>query len=211
MANFDKAYNITNKHEGFYANVDWDPGKETYMGISRRYHPKWSGWALIDNYKRTNGQPKWNQNLSNIPGLHAAHKSYSKSVFWNPIKGDDIFNQDFANLFYDVYWGFPGIIRPLQGWLGVAQDGRVGPLTIAAINTNPKLNEIYKKMYDWRFDRMKASSVWPQAQQGWTNRVVSFPSDINKFDTYATSKSDNKAQTAGLFILAIFLFSKIIN
>jgi lysozyme family protein len=211
MADFKTAYNITNKHEGYYVNVSWDLGRETYKGISRRFHPNWSGWTMIDGWKAKNGQPKWNQNLDPlIPGLAAAHERYSRTVFWNAIKGDDIHNQNFANLFYDVYWGFPGVIRPLQGWLGVAQDGIVGPITIRAINTAPNLNAIYKKLIDWRMEEFRKSSIWEQAKNGWTARSNSFPQDINT-RYFATSKSDNLVQKASLIVLAILFFSKIKN
>jgi type VI secretion system secreted protein VgrG len=39
--NFLKAFNTTMTFEGGYANDPDDAGGETYMGISRRYHPDW--------------------------------------------------------------------------------------------------------------------------------------------------------------------------
>ena len=47
---FEKAYNKTHNNEGFYANDPDDKGGETYCGISRRFHPSWQGWAIIDSY-----------------------------------------------------------------------------------------------------------------------------------------------------------------
>ena len=48
---FKKALEHTLKREGCYANHGKDRGKETYKGISRKYHPKWPGWELIDEAK----------------------------------------------------------------------------------------------------------------------------------------------------------------
>ena len=51
MANFNESFNITLGYEGGYSNDPDDAGGETYKGISRRYHPGWKGWALIDELK----------------------------------------------------------------------------------------------------------------------------------------------------------------
>lgn len=34
--------------EGGHHHDPDDPGGETYCGISRRYHPYWEGWAMLD-------------------------------------------------------------------------------------------------------------------------------------------------------------------
>lgn len=39
-------------HEGYYSNDKTDRGGETYRGISRRYHPHWAGWKIIDDAKK---------------------------------------------------------------------------------------------------------------------------------------------------------------
>lgn len=54
-ADFRIAYAFIMEHEGWYANVPNDRGKETYGGISRKYNPDWWGWRFIDEYKRNNG------------------------------------------------------------------------------------------------------------------------------------------------------------
>ena len=44
-------YRIVMEYEGGYVNHPNDPGGETYKGISRRAHPNWKGWQLIDQKK----------------------------------------------------------------------------------------------------------------------------------------------------------------
>jgi lysozyme family protein len=208
MANFYEAYNLTNEHEGYYANVSWDLGKETYKGISRRFHASWSGWPLIDAWKKKNGAPRLNQNLDNdIPGLATAHYNYSKSIFWNAIKGDQIQNQKMANLLYDVYWGFPGIVKNLQNWLGVATDGKMGTQTVAALN-NSNQAIIYEKINNWRLEQMQKSSIWPQAKEGWLARVMSYPQTIKDL-YFANQKSGNGLAQAGIGVFIIFLIYKL--
>lgn len=59
MADFEKAYNkVVIHHEGGYVNDPDDPGGETFGGISRRSHPKWQGWKIIDAMKKHPEFPK---------------------------------------------------------------------------------------------------------------------------------------------------------
>ena len=51
MADFKKALTETLRHEGGYVNDPKDPGGETYKGISRKNHPDWEGWNIIDEKK----------------------------------------------------------------------------------------------------------------------------------------------------------------
>ena len=60
---FQKAFKRINAFEGYYVNHPLDKGKETYRGISRRYHSNWIGWSRVDNWKQVNGKPKWNQQI----------------------------------------------------------------------------------------------------------------------------------------------------
>jgi len=46
---YNKAFNKLMKHEGGYVNDPKDPGGETVAGISRRFHPRWKGWQLVDD------------------------------------------------------------------------------------------------------------------------------------------------------------------
>jgi lysozyme family protein len=208
MANFSRAYSITNGHEGFYVNDPRDKGRETYMGISRRYHGKWAGWSLIDAYKATNGTIQWNTNLSSIPGLHAEHAAYSKANFWDVIGGDYIANQEFANLLHDIYWGFPRVIKYMQQVLDVAADGIVGPLTLAAINNHPALFSVYKELWKWRLGQFQASNDWSIWKEGWTARVNSYPFTIqtgpgNEELYYAaTQESKNKKTNKQITVAA---------
>ena len=48
---FECAFKKVMKHEGGYSHDPDDHGAETYMGISRRYHPDWNGWIYIDDVK----------------------------------------------------------------------------------------------------------------------------------------------------------------
>ncbi len=51
MSSWSVAIDFVLRHEGGYANDPADLGGETYRGISRRFHPGWSGWSFIDARK----------------------------------------------------------------------------------------------------------------------------------------------------------------
>ncbi len=84
---FDKAYEITRKHEGGYVNDPDDMGGETYKGISRRYHPSWPGWAVIDSLKNSSDFPN---RLYRIPGLQVDVEMFYRAKVWDLFWGDDV-------------------------------------------------------------------------------------------------------------------------
>lgn len=98
MADFGLAYNITMKHEGGYVNNPNDRGGETYKGISRKFHPKWFGWRIIDDYKT---KPDFPKNLNHIPELQDAIGEFYKSMFWDVFELDKR-SQEIANEIFDT-------------------------------------------------------------------------------------------------------------
>ena len=48
---FRKAFEKTLSYEGLYSKHAADKGGETFRGISRKFHPKWDGWEIINNIK----------------------------------------------------------------------------------------------------------------------------------------------------------------
>lgn len=85
MTTFDEAYKILEKYEGVYSNDKKDPGGETYAGISRKYHPDWNGWKVLDNYKQALGKAL---TAKNIPievkwGLAPRVKQFYRTEFWD--------------------------------------------------------------------------------------------------------------------------------
>jgi lysozyme family protein len=137
MADFQVAYQIVHGNEGGYANHPSDKGKETYMGISRRWHPDWPGWIAVDAYKAANGRPKNGQFL-NVSGLLDDVIAFYKSR-WNDIHGSQIKSQAVANIIYDFATGTGSAVRVVQGVLvqlgyALSLDNAIGPQTLAAIN-----------------------------------------------------------------------------
>lgn len=99
MANFEKAHNIVMNIEGGYSNDPLDAGKETYKGISRRFHFHWEGWKIIDEYREEATFP---QNLYSNSKLNDLVPKFYKTVFWDKFSGDKISSQIIANRLFNI-------------------------------------------------------------------------------------------------------------
>ena len=135
MADFTKAYAKTSKNEGGYAHVKGDTGGETYAGISRRWHPNWAGWKVVDKHKPL----KYNQHIDDAD-LSVAVWSFYKTMFWDAIGGDRIDAQLVAERLYDfgVNAGQSKSIKQIQAILGIPETGKPDAATLEAINNPTK-------------------------------------------------------------------------
>ena len=89
MSNFKKAFEKLIYHEGSYIDDKNDIGGETYMGISRKFHPDWEGWIIIDNYKnKAQKQKDLNNILMQDERLIKFVKKFYKKNYWDRFKGD---------------------------------------------------------------------------------------------------------------------------
>jgi hypothetical protein len=196
MALFTPAFTLSKINEGGWVNDPNDIGGETYRGISRKFNPKWNGWSVIDEMKKK-GLIKKNYTDSKLDSLA---EIFYKEKFWNPIKGDEIKNQEVANQLYDhTLSGLPRSISMMKAVLNkkfgynLGEGGSMDNETIKAINTvdNGKLFNEYKtaradffkysatkltpsdSIY---FDLFKRYNSKPSASnsvyvKGWLNRV----------------------------------------
>lgn len=123
MAKFLPVFESTLLNEGGYrlTNDPRDSGGMTYAGISRRAHPKWPGWGLIDAGKA-------------VPASMVM--DFYSAEYWVPCGCDRIDSQDIARNIFDfsVNAGVSTAVKLAQIVAGATPDGDMGPKTIAAIN-----------------------------------------------------------------------------
>lgn len=133
MADFEKALQLVLKHEGGYVNDPKDNGGETYKGISRKANPDWSGWKIIDKYKKKNGFEK---DLENNKELQDSVRSLYRARYWNPIKGDDFIHQDMAEEIFDaaVNFGITRSVKIAQKTVGFEQSGVMTNVLVERLN-----------------------------------------------------------------------------
>lgn len=186
--NFDIAYEKIMHHEGGYINDIDDYGGETYKGISRRYHPKWSGWTIIDQMKKHKNFP-YNLKDSNI--LNSMVKDFYKEKYWDQFLGDDIKSKNISIELFDisVNMGVNRAVKFLQKSLNLlnrnqtffddlVEDGIMGKNTITALNTYLwndeehyllKLINIFQGNHYIEF--MTKNPKQEKYARGWLNRI----------------------------------------
>lgn len=82
---FAIAFSKTMQHEGGYSNLTIDPGKETYMGISRVFWPGWTGWETVDLWKMGEVNA-----LARDEMLADHVRQFYRAQFWDRIRGDSL-------------------------------------------------------------------------------------------------------------------------
>jgi lysozyme family protein len=134
MADFNKAIKPVLQYEGGYVNDPDDNGGETYKGISRKFWPRWTGWAFIDAAKTQSGFPT---TLSKVSGLQDSVLAFYRDNFWKPIGGDAVEHGEIAGLILDsaVNEGVITAIKRSQQIVGFQQTGRVTPELIKKLNS----------------------------------------------------------------------------
>ncbi len=138
MAEFKISLQKTLTHEGGYVNDPDDLGAETYKGISRASHSKWSGWAIIDKYKT---KPDFPSSLDKDIELQKQLELFYLHEFWLPLKADQILDQMNADSIFDfsVNAGIITSVQLAQSLMGeIHVDGFIGIQTLSKLNgVNP--------------------------------------------------------------------------
>jgi lysozyme family protein len=192
MADFEIAFGETEINEGGYVNDPVDEGGETYRGVTRRFHPDWPGWAIVDKHKAVSPD-SFQTCLDNDESLHELVKQVYRRDYWNPIRGDEIPNQHIANKVFDtgVNQGVARSIRYLQESLNllnrnqkdyadIAVDGTLGDVTLATLQQFMQLEHgqpdyLLKSLAlmqgSYYLDILRRKPAQQKFARGWLNRV----------------------------------------
>lgn len=153
-SSFEKAFERLIGHEGGYVNHPEDPGGETNWGITKRT-------ALEHGY--TGAMRDMTRDQA---------KAIYKRSYWDRAKADQY---DFAIGFqlFDaaVNHGIGTGIRFLQRAVGVADDGIVGPRTLAAVQAM-SVTDVLARFNAERLEFYTRLSTWPTFGKGWARRVA---------------------------------------
>jgi lysozyme family protein len=145
MADFDKAFNRSSVLKGSYVTT---PDKdEIYRGISRRFHPAWGGWPVVDALKfAASNDHELKKTLEQNEKLDKKVREFHKQMYWDRFWGDEIPNQEVAAELFDaaIEMGtirsvlvFQKSLNSLHGGRGhdepLVEDGLLGPKTMGAL------------------------------------------------------------------------------
>lgn len=230
MADFLTAHKLSSTNEGGYVNDPNDMGGETYRGISRKYHPEWNGWAVIDSYKNHLQLFKGYTE----PKLDALAQLYYKENFWNtPFNLDLAKDQQVANQLYDETFNGPArVVKIAKDILNkkfgknYTIDSTIKPYLIVDINAadQPTFFDQFKKYRTANFKFLAASlpesdplysffesignNQYTSNQKylnGWLNRVNKYVwSPIVDAANYATDTVKKKPLATALIVVSIF-------
>lgn len=148
--NFDQAFDRLIGNEGGYVNSPADPGGETNWGICKRSYP--------------------NLNIKKLTRDQA--KELYLNDFWQRGQMDQ-YDPAIAFHVFDaaVNHGIETAIRLLQRAAGVADDGHIGPVTVAAIKSQ-HVPTILMQVIAERLDFWRKLSTWPTFGKGWAGRAA---------------------------------------
>lgn len=150
-------------HEGGKSNHPADPGRKTNQGVIQTTYTKWrisQGLSDRDVFSMSN----------------AERDAIYKTLYWDVIRGDelpigvDMVVMDGAVNSGPIQSG-KWLQRSLGGYYTGEIDGRIGPLTIAAIHQHPSPSQLINAICDRRMAFLTALSTFTVFGKGWTRRV----------------------------------------
>ena len=200
-----RALSFTMKSEGSYSYREADTGLQTYKGISRKWNPKWVGWAIVDKA------------LEKYPELKIPYKKPPASI--NKLNFELNVNEELEFLIYDFYyenyytkcgaWNIGGKLavvlfdmavisgtrrasKSLQKTLNIhfktslVVDSQVGSGTLKVLNevigSKGLILVVEKLIYEYQDNLIEASKLDGNEEnyKGWMNRISHLSNYLRK-------------------------------
>lgn len=152
--NFDQAFHTLLGHEGGYSNHPSDPGGETMWGITLKS-------ARAAGYTGS---------MRDMPVEFA--KTVYRRRYWDSVRASEM-PEAIRYAVFDaaVNSGISQASRWLQRAARVADDGIIGPVTLAAVrDVAPEI--LLRRILAQRLTFMTDLSTWPTFGRGWARRVA---------------------------------------
>lgn len=145
-------------HEGGYVNHPKDPGGATNRGVTQRVYNDWRvSRGLV---------PRSVKHIQQAEVEEIYRRNY-----WDAIKGDELpAGVDYCVFDLAVNSGTNRAIRFLQRAAKVIEDGKLGPVTLAAVKAIPA-SEMTDLICDERICFLKSLNTFSTFGTGWTRRV----------------------------------------
>lgn len=160
--NWERAFEHVIKSEGGYVNDNSDHGGETNLGVTKKAWSEYKGRPIPDG-----------EMLSLTKDMV---RPFYKSRYWDKVHGDDLpAGLDYAVFDFAVNAGPGRAAKFLQRAVGVADDGAIGPGTMAAVaKADPRhaleqFSAAKASFYKGLVDRDPSQAKFIK---GWLNRVA---------------------------------------
>ncbi len=174
--NFARALPLVLRHEGGWADHPQDPGGATMKGVT------------LATFRRYVKPSATKDDLRKITDEQVATVYYRH--YWSVVNAQALpSGVDYAVFDFAVNSGPARAAKYLQEVVGVVQDGRIGPATIAAVEAM-RPQDVINRLCDNRMAFLRRLSTWATFGKGWTNRVtdvrrhalemVGNPADVKK-------------------------------
>jgi lysozyme family protein len=152
--NFDTAFEKLLGHEGGFSDHAADPGGKTRYGITEAV-------AREVGYRG---------DMRELP-LDLAKRIYIER-YWRPVRADELPAGVRYAVFDAAVNSGPGqAVKWLQRAAGVADDGVLGPKTMAAVNAL-NADSLRSKILAQRLRFMSSLPNWPAFSRGWSRRIA---------------------------------------
>lgn len=157
--NFARALALILKSEGGWSDNPADPGGATMKGVT------------LANFRR---YVKANATKADLRGISDAQVAVVfRRFYWDAVLAAELPDGvDYAVFDFAVNSGPGRAAKYLQAAVGVAQDGRIGPATLAAVKAEPA-GVIIDALCDERLAFLLRLPTWATFGRGWSDRVKS--------------------------------------
>jgi lysozyme family protein len=179
-ADFEKFFPHLIRVEGiFFTVTQYDAGGATKFGVTYSVYKTWcNGKMIVVAPCDKDSDGKITTNDLRLTVLQDVKPIY-KTQYWDVCKADMIDNQAVAELLVDMVVNC-GVgydrrhVKAFQKIVGVAQDGKIGPKTLKAINQGNSL-KIYNDLVKYRKSFYKKLTLKKRSQKkflkGWYKRL----------------------------------------
>lgn len=183
IGNFPACLAITRKWEGGDVNHPKDPGGLTSRGVTQARGAAYRKKRRL-SYKSVT---EWTDGEVD---------EFYRLEFWYPVRGDQLpAGVDLSTWDYGVNSGTSRSVKKLQKVVGVAQDGKIGTITLDAIAARDPA-AIVVAHCDARLTFLRGLSIWSTFGKGWARRVADIRSEalkmagLNKTDMKDVARED---------------------
>ncbi|MDX8468928.1 glycosyl hydrolase 108 family protein [Mesorhizobium sp. VK23B] len=157
--NFARSLALVLKSEGGWSDKRADPGGATMKGVT------------LANFRRYVKADASKADLKKITDEQV--DAIYRRFYWDAVLGAELPDGvDYAVFDFAVNSGPGRAAKYLQAVLGVAEDGRVGPATVAAARAKPA-GVVIDTLCDARLAFLQRLPTWPTFGKGWNARVAS--------------------------------------